>query len=161
MRSAADQCRVCVIYTRAHTRTHARARTHTHTHTRCAVLPRERAAGGSEDVRHAPHSARAVGAPSRVRVAALETLRVMSHVFLYICMPYMYALYVCLICMPCSRRSIGNSPCDASCLVHMHALYVCLICMPYSRGSTGNAPCVALSPFENLRVISMSPPVVP
>ena len=31
-----------------------------------------------------------------------------------ICMPYMYALYVCLICVP-----------------YMYALYVCLICMPY------------------------------
>jgi len=29
-------------------------------------------------------------------------------------MPYVYALYACLICMP-----------------YMHALYVCLICMPY------------------------------
>ena len=30
------------------------------------------------------------------------------------CMPYMYALHVCLMCMP-----------------YMYALYVCLICMPY------------------------------
>ena len=29
-------------------------------------------------------------------------------------MPYMYALYVCLVCMP-----------------HMYALYVCLTCLPY------------------------------
>ena len=35
-----------------------------------------------------------------------------------ICMPYMYVLYVCLIRMP-----------------YMYALYVCLICMPYMQDS--------------------------
>ena len=68
-----------------------------------------------------------------------------------ICMPYMHALYVCLICkhngnnllqvgvclicMPCmyaldtcgrvSGSSLGRVP------PYMYALYVCLICMPY------------------------------
>ena len=41
--------------------------------------------------------------------------------------PYMYDLYVCLICMPymyCHDRCSMYVP-------YMYALYVCLICMPY------------------------------
>ena len=51
------------------------------------------------------------GAPS----AAENTVPYMYALYVcLICMPYMYALYVCLICMP-----------------YMYALYVCLICMHY------------------------------
>ena len=58
-----------------------------------------------------------------------------THLALYalyvclICMPYMYDLYVCLICMP-----------------YMYALYVCLICMP--PGAT-TPPCPPAPPFGN------------
>jgi hypothetical protein len=43
------------------------------------------------------------------------------------CMPYMYALYVCLICMP---YMYALYTC-LICMPYMYALYICLICMPY------------------------------
>ena len=46
-----------------------------------------------------------------------------------ICMPYMYALYACLICMPCMYALCVCLPWIRR--MPMHALYVCLICMPY------------------------------
>ena len=42
-----------------------------------------------------------------------------------ICMPYMYALYVCLICMEPWWASVVC----LICMLYMYALYVCLICM--------------------------------
>ena len=46
-----------------------------------------------------------------------------------VCMPYMYALYVCLMCMPYMyalyhHRHVAAQGC-------VYALHVCLICMPY------------------------------
>jgi hypothetical protein len=57
-----------------------------------------------------------------------------------ICMPYMYALYVCLICMPYmphAHQPLAQRLRQAPALTYpltaspMYALYVCLICMPY------------------------------
>ena len=45
-----------------------------------------------------------------------------------ICMPYMYALYVCLICMPYMYALLYVC---LICMPYMYALHVCLICMPY------------------------------
>ena len=43
-------------------------------------------------------------------------------------MPYMYALYVCLIC----AQEVGpQHAAYGAALDDLYALYVCLICMPY------------------------------
>ena len=54
-----------------------------------------------------------------------------------ICMPYMYALYVCLMCtdnMPayvCLICMPQRVHVCLMCMAYMYAVYVCLICMPY------------------------------
>jgi len=73
-----------------------------------------------------------------------------------ICMPYMYALYVCLICMPymyalyVTRQSTNGRICAwvmERARYYVYALYVCLICMPYmyalyvTRQSTNGRIC--------------------
>jgi len=45
------------------------------------------------------------------------------YVYVCICMPYVYAIYVCLICMPYMCVCL-------ICMPYMYALFVCLICMP-------------------------------
>jgi len=80
-----------------------------------------------------------------VRVSALGLERQV----LQMCMPYMYALYVCLICMRYICMYVYVCICMhmyASCVCHicmpymyalyvcmpyMYALYVCLVCVPY------------------------------
>ena len=53
------------------------------------------------------------------------------------CMPYMYALHVCLTCMPYmyALRPSSSSMCSAGrfsmCMPYVYALYVCLTCVPY------------------------------
>ena len=49
------------------------------------------------------------------------------HTECLICMPYMHALYACLICMPYMHALHAC----LTCMPYMHALYACLICMPY------------------------------
>ena len=44
-----------------------------------------------------------------------------------ICMPYMYALYVCLICIPYMHPLYAS----LICMPYKHALNACLECMPY------------------------------
>jgi len=46
-----------------------------------------------------------------------------------ICTPYMYALYICFIGMPCVHAPSTRLPVCLICTPYMHALYVCLICM--------------------------------
>jgi len=59
-------------------------------------------------------------------------------------LPCMYALYICLVCMPYLYAFLIESllcvcliPCTCAlyvcliCMPYMYALYVCLICMPY------------------------------
>ena len=52
-------------------------------------------------------------------------------------MPYMYALYVCLICTPCMMPYQVLAQLDwleditPYMRPYMYALYVCLICTPY------------------------------
>ena len=62
----------------------------------------------------------------------------------FVCMPYMYALYVCLICMP-------YMPLMPSC---MHALYVCLICTPYMHALLNRGDGVPLF-LHHVRSLSM------
>ena len=67
-----------------------------------------------------------------VRGATTELQRIISSVRMYalyvclLCMPYMYALYVCLLCMPYMYACYVC----LICMPYMYALYVCLICMP-------------------------------
>ena len=49
----------------------------------------------------------------------------------YMCMPYMYALYVCLLCMPYVCAPYRALCVCLICVPYMYALYVCLLCMPY------------------------------
>ena len=47
-------------------------------------------------------------------------------------MPYMYALYVCLICMPYTyKKRVWHFGIRLYMSPYMHDVYVCLICMPY------------------------------
>ena len=48
---------------------------------------------------------------------------------LFVHMPYMYTLYVCLICMPYMYAL--HMYVVHICMPYMYALYVCLTCMPY------------------------------
>ena len=43
--------------------------------------------------------------------------------------PYMYALHVCLTCMPYVHAYVLYE--CLMCMPYMYALYVCLTCMPY------------------------------
>ena len=45
--------------------------------------------------------------------------------------PYMYALYVCLICMPYMYAPLTVFDQGFAGIPYMYALNVCLICMPY------------------------------
>ena len=54
---------------------------------------------------------------------------------LYVCMPYMFALDVCLICVPCMyaymRLACMVVYALYVCMPYMCALHVCLMCEPW------------------------------
>jgi hypothetical protein len=77
-----------------------------------------------------------------------------------ICMPYMYALYVCLICMPymylVSDDSFSTPVLWHVCLIcmpYMYALYVCLICMPYMYALYVCLICMHKGPCQHACVV--------